>query len=111
MSEVPNQGVLLPCSPAESVQRCAQHLRVTQTLHQLAAWVNPRLQGWINYYGHIYRSALLPILRCLDAYLARWARRKYKRLSNSRDRAYRFLRRVHCQEPALFVHWRLGVRP
>jgi len=83
----------------------------TKTLHQLAAWVNSRVQGCINYYGHICRSALLPILRGLDGHLARWARRKYKRLSNSRNRAYRLLRRVHPQEPALFAHWRLGVRP
>jgi RNA-directed DNA polymerase len=83
----------------------------SQTLHQLAAWVNPRVQGWINYYGHIYGSALLPILRNLDGHLARWASRKYRRLSNSRDRAYRLLRRAHRQEPTLFVHWRLGIRP
>jgi len=83
----------------------------TKTLHQLAAWVNPRVQGWINYYGHSYKSALLPILRGLDGHLARWARRKYKRLSNSRDRAYRLLRRVRQQEPSLFAHWRLGIQP
>jgi RNA-directed DNA polymerase len=56
--------------------------------------VNPKLQGWLNYYGHLYRSALLPILWALNEHLARLARRKYKRLSNSRDRAYRLLRRV-----------------
>ena len=83
----------------------------TKTLHQLAAWVNSRVQGWINYYAHIYRSAPLRILRGLDGHLARWARRKYQRLSNSRDRAYRLLRRVHREEPTLFAHWRLGVRP
>jgi RNA-directed DNA polymerase len=83
----------------------------TKTLHELAAWVNSRVQGWINYYGHIYRSALLPILRGLDGHLAGWARRKYQRLSNSRAAAYRLLRRVYRQEPTLFAHWRLGVRP
>ena len=66
---------------------------------------------WEAYYGHIYRSALLPLLRNLNEHLARWARRKYKRLTNSRDRAYRLLRRVHRQEPTLFAHWRLGERP
>jgi group II intron reverse transcriptase/maturase len=83
----------------------------TKTLHQLADWVNTRVQGWTNYYGHIYKSELLTILRCLDGHLARWARRKYKRLSNSRKRAYWFLRRIHRQEPVLFAHWRFGVRP
>ncbi len=83
----------------------------TKTLAQLAEWVNPRLQGWVNYYGHIYRSALLPILRLLNEHLARWARRKYKRLHNSRVDAYRLLQRIARQEPNLFVHWRLGLQP
>ena len=73
--------------------------------------MNLKLQGWVNYYGHIYRSALLPILRGLDEHLARWARRNYKRLSNGRDRAYRLLRRVHRQEPSLLSYcgdlWKL----
>jgi len=41
----------------------------TKTLHQLADWVNTRVQGWTNYYGHIYKSELLTILRCLDGHL------------------------------------------
>jgi RNA-directed DNA polymerase len=86
-------------------------VETTKTLHQLAAWVNLKVQDWVNYYGHIYRSALLPVLRSLDEHLARWARRKYKWLSNSRDGAYQLLRRVHRQEQTLFAHWRLGVRP
>lgn len=104
-------------SPAQA-KRLRREMRLwrlcrwtTKTLRQLAGWVNPKVQGWVNYYGHIYRSALLPLLRNLNEHLARWARRKYKRLSNSRDRAYRLLRRVHRQEPTLFAHWRLGLRP
>ena len=85
--------------------------RTTKTLQQLAAWVNPRVQGWVNYYGHFYRSALLPLLRHLDGHLSRWARRKYKRLGDSRVRAYDLLSRIHRQEPTLFAHWRLGIKP
>lgn len=107
-----------PAISPEQAKRLRREMRLwrlcrwtSKTLDQVAAWVNPRVQGWINYYGHIYRSALLPILRGLDGHLARWARRKYKRLSNSRERAHRLLRRVHRQEPTLFAHWRLGVQP
>ena len=82
-----------------------------KTLDELAAWVNPRVQGWINYYGHFYKSVLLPILRGLNDHLARWARRKYKRLSGSRAQAYEFLRRVAAESPNLFAHWRFGMRP
>jgi RNA-directed DNA polymerase len=76
------------------------------TLTDLAKWVNPRVQGWIDYYGHVYVSALYPILRGLNEHLAQWARRKYKRLHGSTKRAFDLLRRVARQEQRLFVHWR-----
>ena len=82
-----------------------------KTLDELAAWVNPRVQGWINYYGHFYKSVLLPVLRGLNEHLARWARRKYKRLSGSRAQAHEFLRRVAAESPNLFAHWRFGMKP
>jgi RNA-directed DNA polymerase len=41
---------------------------------------NKVVQGWINYYGRFYRSGLHPLLRRINAYLVRWAKRKYKRL-------------------------------
>ncbi len=81
-----------------------------RTLSELAKWVNPRVQGWINYYGQFYLSALHPILRQLNEALARWARRKYKRLHNSTKQAFLFLCRVARREPGLFAHWRL-VKP
>jgi RNA-directed DNA polymerase len=40
-----------------------------QALVQLAEWANPRVQGWINYYGAIYGSALHSILRPLNDHL------------------------------------------
>ncbi len=85
--------------------------QTTKTLAELAAWVNRRIQGWLNYYGQFYKSALRPLLRNLNEHLARWARRKYKRLHNSRAAAYGLLHRVAREEPRLFVHWRLGVLP
>ena len=47
------------------------------------------VQGWINYYGHFYRSRLLRDLQRIGAYLVRWSRYKYTRLraqtSGARD--------------------------
>jgi RNA-directed DNA polymerase len=89
--------------------RMGEH--TSKTLVQLAEWANPRVQGWINYYGAIYGSALHPILRPLNDHLVRWARRKYKRLARSRGRAYVFLKRIYRERPTLFAHWRYGVMP
>jgi hypothetical protein len=65
----------------------------------------------INYYGHIYKSKMLSLLRNINEHLARWARRKYKRLNASPTQAFHYLARIARQEPGLFVHWRVGVRP
>jgi len=83
----------------------------SKTLAELAAWINPRVQGWINYYGHFYKSEMLSLLRNINEHLARWARRKYKRLRASPTQAFHYLARIARQEPGLFVHWRAGVRP
>jgi len=82
-----------------------------KTLPELAAWMNPRVQGWVNYYGHFYKSEMLSLLRNINEHLAHWARRKYKRLHASLTQAFHYLARIARQEPGLFVHWRVGVRP
>ena len=40
---------------------------------------NPCIRGWIAYYSHFYRTQLRPTLKRIDAYVIRWARRKFKR--------------------------------
>jgi RNA-directed DNA polymerase len=67
---------------------------------------NPVMQGWINYYGRDYKSALYPTLRYLDRCPVRWAMAKYKRLRRHRRRSEHWIRRVAGQSPKLFAHWR-----
>lgn len=86
------------------------HSRSDKTLEELAQMVNPRVQGWINYYGSYYRSAIYQPLRQIEAYLVRWAARKYKRFKQHKSWASTWLGRIAKQEPGLFAHWRLGLR-
>ena len=82
-------------------------LRSDKELEDLAYMFNSTIQGWINYYGRYYKSALYPTLRCLDRRLVMWATRKYKRLRNHRRRATHWLDRIARKQPYLFAHWRL----
>jgi group II intron reverse transcriptase/maturase len=82
-------------------------LRSDKELEDLAYMFNSIIQGWINYYGRYYKSALYPILRCLDRRLVKWAMRKYKRLRNHQRRATHWLNRIARKQPYLFAHWRL----
>jgi RNA-directed DNA polymerase len=85
--------------------------RSDKSLSDLARMFNKVVQGWINYYGRFYKSMLYPLLRRMNEYLVRWAKRKYKRLYGHTRRAKRWLVRVARRDPKLFAHWRLGVRP
>jgi RNA-directed DNA polymerase len=105
-------GFLPAISPealkAKSVElrRMRIHRRTDLSLDDLARWLNPLVSGWINYYGRFYRTALDPLLKRVNAYLRRWAGRKYKRLRT--DKRYRrWLAGLLARQPGLFTHWRL----
>jgi RNA-directed DNA polymerase len=87
------------------------HLRSDLSLGDLARMVNPMLRGWINYYGHFYKTGLYPTFRNLNGYLFRWAQKKYKRLRGHTWRTWRWLQSIARRDPTLFAHWRLGVLP
>jgi RNA-directed DNA polymerase len=85
--------------------------RNNQSLEEIAKFVNPYVRGWVNYYGRFYRSALTPVLRCLERSLAYWVRRKFKRFACHRRQAVHWLGNVARREPNLFVLWQIGIRP
>ena len=91
----------------QTIRRWRLHCRIDKKVDDLARMFNPVIQGWINYYGRYYSSALYPTLRYLDQRLAGWARSKYKRLRRHRRRSEHWIRRVAGQSPRLFAHWRL----
>lgn len=95
----------------QQIRRWRLHLWTSNALRDIAAFVNPIVRGWINYYGRFYRSRLIDtVLRQINEYLIRWAMRKYKRLRHSRRRAVSLLARIARSDPDLFAHWRL-IRP
>jgi group II intron reverse transcriptase/maturase len=88
----------------QQVRRWRIHRRTGSDLHDLAERINPIVRGWMQYYGRFHRSALHPLLRRINAYLMRWARRKYKRLS-ALKRFNRWWTGLIDREPGLFAHW------
>ena len=68
---------------------------------------NPCIRGWITYYSHFNRTQLRPTLKRIDAYVIRWARRKYKRLRSQTKGARDWFVRLRRANPTLFAHWSL----
>ena len=86
------------------------HLRSDKAIDDLSRMFNPKVRGWLQYYGRYYRSALYPIMRQLDRSLARWAYRKYKKLRGHLRRATHWIARISRRDSRLFAHWQMGMR-
>lgn len=80
-------------------------------IEEIAKAINPVVKGWINYYGKFYSSKLRSFMNTINVIIARWARRKYKKLRASLIKAIRWLKGLSVRNPALFAHWEFGVKP
>ena len=80
------------------------HRRTDLSLDDLAAWLNPIIAGWMQYYGRFYRSALYPLLRRVNTYVRRWAAKKYRRL-RTHKRFKRWWTGLLQRASRLFAHW------
>lgn len=91
----------------QTMRRWKLHHRSDLALVDVAQRARPILLGWVHYYGYFRPSALRAVLRTLDSFLVRWARRKYKRLRRHPTRARDWLLRVQTRQPNLFPQWAL----
>jgi RNA-directed DNA polymerase len=94
----------------QEIRRWKLHMRSDESIEELAQIYNPKVHGWLQYYGRFYRSALYPPMRQLDRSLARWAYQKYKKLRGHLRRATHWVARIARRDPKLWAHWQLGVR-
>ena len=92
------------------IRKWRLHRKSRYSLEYLSFVLKAKIQGWINYYGKYYKSALDSVFQWLNRRLVRWVRLKYKRYRLQR-RATHWLRRIARKEPELFPHWKFGVYP
>jgi RNA-directed DNA polymerase len=80
------------------------HRHMEMTSGDIARWINPKVRGWMTYYGAFYRSELYPLLRRINTYLMRWLMNKYKK-----HRTWKKATRAWCDAartwPRYFAHW------
>ena len=108
-------------TPAVSNQACKamrqtirgwrMQLKSDKEIDDLSRMFNKIIRGWVNYYGHFYKSQLYPVLRHINDALILWARRKYKKLARHKTRAIYWMGRLARKLPELFVHWQMGILP
>ncbi|MEN1760235.1 group II intron reverse transcriptase/maturase [Anoxynatronum sibiricum] len=81
------------------------------SMTELAQLLNPIIRGWANYFKHYTPSAVHSELSQVNLHLARWVMRKYKRFKNKMMAALGWLGTIAKSDPALFVHWKMGICP
>jgi len=83
-------------------------LKSDKTLEDIGNMFNSKIQGWINYYTHYYKSEINKEMGYINRCLVKWVRRKYKK-KNSRKRAEEWLFSIAKRDTKLFAHWKFGV--
>jgi group II intron reverse transcriptase/maturase len=93
---------------AEEFRKSEFHRWTGSDIYRIAEAFNPKIRGWINYYGKFRMHKLMRIFRIFHWRLIRWAVNRYGRFGNSMHKAGRWLRNLAISYPGLFVHWQYG---
>ncbi len=92
------------------LRELAFHNKTQRGIQDLAKLLNPKIRGWIQYYGKISRRSLQPVFYYLHNRMIRWILNKYKRFKGSKVKAAKWLRQVTIGYPNLFYHWEMGYK-
>ena len=88
------------------------HRMVHLQLSDIALILEPKLRGWINYYGKFRMSEMHKVFRVLNMRLARWIRNKYRRFRKRHwYNSYKQLKTISKSYPNMFIHWQYGFLP
>jgi len=93
---------------AEEIRKSEFHKWTSSDITRIAQEFNPKIRGWINYYGRFRKHMLMKIFRIFNWRLIKWAVKRYKRFGRSMHKAGRWLRDLAVRYPQLFVHWQHG---
>jgi len=78
-----------------------------RTLEAFAKVLNPKIRGWINYYGKFFKSRMIRVFYYLDGLIIRWIANKYK--TTAKNDSYLKFKRFKAEMPTLFYHWNFGL--
>ena len=110
VSFLPAMGEKAKKAIRKEVRSWKLQFKTDKELWDIANMFNSKIQGWINYYTHFYKSEIYDVLRYINSRLIYWVRRKYKK-RNSRKRAEHWLGEIAKRERNLFAHWKFGILP
>lgn len=78
---------------------------VSKSIQEIAVLLNPKVQGWINYYAHFYKSELREQLAYINQCLVKWVRKKYRK---SWTQSIKWITTVARSNRNMFAQWKFG---
>lgn len=76
-------------------------------LEAFAKVLNPKIRGWINYYGKFFKMRMIRTFNYLDSLIMRWIANKYK-ITSKAETLGKF-KRIKEETPLMFYHWKFGI--
>ena len=92
----------------QSIRKVLNPQWTNRTLVAFAKVLNPKIRGWINYYGKFFKSRMIRVFYYLDRLIIRWIANKYK--TKAKDDSYLKFKRFKVEMPTLFYHWTFGLK-
>ena len=88
------------------IRECINWRNTTLEPEVIAAKLNRKLRGWINYFGLFGKRNLRRAMTYVDDRLLKWIMRKHKAGLRA---AQSILGALHDRKPRLFYHWECGM--
>lgn len=80
---------------------------INVTLEAFAKVLNPKIRGWINYYGKFFKLRMIGVFNYLDGLIRSWIANKYK--FTSKAKALKRFKSIREETPVMFYHWQFGM--
>lgn len=81
---------------------------INVSLEMFANRLNPKIRGWINYYGKYFKWRMIKVFSYLDGLMRSWIAKKYK--ITSKAKTMQHYCRIREENPTLFYHWQFGMK-
>jgi RNA-directed DNA polymerase len=78
------------------------------SLEAFARLLNPKIRGWINYYGKFFKWRTVRVFNYLDYLIQRWIANKYR--ITSKAQTLEKFKTMMKETPMMFYHWKFGIK-
>lgn len=82
--------------------------KTSLSIKEIADMYNSKIQGWINYYTHYYKTEIKGTLQYINFCIIKWVRHKYKKIGTVK-KARIWLRKMYEENPKMFAQWKFGI--